>query len=49
MTHHKSDQRKCPECQYRKVAAEFREAGTGATLPACKQCLRQMQRGRASA
>ena len=45
MRHHNSDQRKCPECQYCKAAAEFREAGTDEPLPACKQCLRTKQRG----
>lgn len=42
-------QRKCSTCQYRKAASEFREAGTGAALPACKQCLRKAQRGGARA
>lgn len=36
---------KCPECQQRKPAADFRDAGTGETLPACKRCLRIRQRG----
>ncbi|WGI23653.1 hypothetical protein QEN58_09815 [Halomonas alkaliantarctica] len=36
---------KCPACQYRKSAAEFRDPGTGEPLPACKQCMRRQQRG----
>jgi hypothetical protein len=46
MTRQRYTQRKCPQCQYRKAASEFRESGTGAELPACKHCLRKSQRGR---
>lgn len=37
--------RKCPECQYRKAASEFRDPGTFEPLPACKPCMRLKQRG----
>ena len=36
---------KCPQCHYRKSAADFRDPGTGEPLPACKHCLRRQQRG----
>lgn len=39
------DRPKCPSCQYRKSADEFRDPGTGEPLPACKQCMRTSQRG----
>lgn len=39
------DRPKCPACQYRKSAADFRDPGTGEQLPACKQCMRKSQRG----
>lgn len=36
---------KCPDCQRRRRAAEFRDPGTGEPLPACKRCMRIRQRG----
>ncbi|WP_252109077.1 MULTISPECIES: hypothetical protein [unclassified Halomonas] len=41
--------RVCPECHYPRGVGEFKEPGTWLALPACKSCLRKIQRGRARA